>query len=167
VAVSNETSNDIHMIDTATNTVTKKIPVPKNPRGLRFSGDSRRLFVASEQHHSVSVIQMDTLSVDKSVPTGGQRPVDVVLSRDGRRAWVSHGQSGDVRLLDAGSLEVLATIPVGPRAWWIALTPDESRLYVTVGRAGEVVVIDTAAAKVQARIPAGTLPWGVVVVDVP
>jgi PQQ-dependent catabolism-associated beta-propeller protein len=167
IAVSNETSNDIHLIDTATQTVMKKIPVPKNPRGMRFTADSRRLFVASEQAHVVTVVRMDSMSIEKSVATGGSRPVDVALSRDGTRAWVSHGESGDVRVLDASTLDVLATIPVGPRAWWTALTPDGSRLYVTVGRAGEVVVIDTAAGKVVGRIAAGKLPWGVAVVDVP
>jgi len=141
--------------------------VPKNPRGMRFSADSRRLFVASEQAHVVSIVSMDTLGVEKSAATGGSRPVDIMLSRDGKRAWVSHGDSGDVRVLDPTTLDVLATIPVGPRAWWTALTPDGSRLYVTVGRAGEVAVIDTAAARVTSRIPAGKLPWGIAIVDVP
>ena len=167
IAVSNETSNDVHLIDTASQTVAKKISVPKNPRGMRFTADSKRLFVASEQAHTVSVISLDTMSVDKSVPTGGSRPVDIALSRDGKRAWVSHGESGDVRVLDTSTLEVLATIPVGPRAWWTALTPDGSRLYVTVGRGGDVAVIDTAAGKVVGRVAAGKLPWGIAIVDVP
>jgi YVTN family beta-propeller protein len=108
-----------------------------------------------------------TFAVEKSMATGGSRPVDVALSADGTRAWVSHGNSGDVRVLDARTLDGLATIAVGPRAWWTALTPDGSRLYVTVGRAGEVVVIDTATSAVTARIKAGTLPWGVAIADVP
>ena len=65
------------------------------------------------------------------------------------------------------TIESQTTIAVGPRAWWMALTPDGSRLYVTVGRAGEVVVIDTAAGRVSGRVKAGTLPWGVAIVDVP
>src|SRR5438067_3935904 len=167
IAVSNETSNDVHVIETASNTVVKKIAVPKNPRGMRFTADSRRLFVASEQAHVVSVVDMATFTVQKSVPTGGSRPVDVALSPDGKRAWVSHGDSRDLRVLDAGSPDVLATIPVGPRPWWTALTPDGGRLYVTVGRAGDVAVVDTAAGKVIARIPAGKLPWGIALVEVP
>src|SRR5436189_245028 len=173
VYVANSNSDSLSVIDaaaltvTATQAVVKKVPVPKNPRGMRFSADSRRLFVASEQAHVVSVVSLDTLSVEKSAATGGSRPVDIALSRDGKRAWVSHGESGDVRVLDSTTLDVLATIPVGPRAWWTALTPDGSRLYVTVGRAGDVAVIDTAAGKVVARIPAGKLPWGIAVVEVP
>jgi PQQ-dependent catabolism-associated beta-propeller protein len=166
IAVSNETSNDVHLIDTATQAVVKKIPVPKNPRGMRFTADSRRLFVASEQAHVVSIVNLDTMSVEKSAPTGGSRPVDIAFSRDGKRAWVTHGESGDVRVVDPATLNVLSTIAVGPRAWWTALTPDGSRLYVTVGRAGEVAVIDTAAGQVVGRIPAGKLPWGIAIGDV-
>jgi YVTN family beta-propeller protein len=103
----------------------------------------------------------------KSVPTGGERPVDIVLSSAGTHLYVSHGASGDVRIFETATLKLVATIPVGPRAWWMALTPDGRLLYVTVGRANEVVVIDTRANKVAARIPAGELPWGVAVAEMP
>src|SRR4029453_6103702 len=109
-----ETSNDLHVVDTASNTVVKKVAVPKNPRGMRFSADSRRLFVASGQGPVVSVLDVPAFTIAKSVPTGGQRPVDVALSADGQRAWVSHGQSGDVRGLDAPTRELSPTIAAGP-----------------------------------------------------
>src|SRR5256884_2620857 len=167
VAVSNETSNDIHLIDTAAQAVAKKISVPKNPRGMRFTADSRRLFVASEQAHVVSVIDVAQGSVTKSVETGGSRPVDVALTPDGARAYVSHGQSGDLRVLDTASLQMLAVIPVGPRTWWTALTPDGRFLWATVGRTGEVAVIDTQSNAVVGRVRCGTLPWGVAIANVP
>jgi YVTN family beta-propeller protein len=167
VTVSNETSNDIYVIDTAALTVVKKIPVPKNPRGMRFTPDSRRLLVTSEKEHVISVIDVPGWTILKSAPTGGERPVDIVITADGRRAYVSHGKSGDVRVLDAHSLELQATIPVGPRAWWMGLTPDETLLYVAVGRAGEVVAIDTRSNTVAHRIRAGTLPWGIAIANLP
>jgi YVTN family beta-propeller protein len=67
---------------------------------------------------------------------------------------------------DSTSLAPIATIAVGPRAWWTALTRDGKLLYVTVGRANEVVAVDTTTNAVAARIPAGTLPWGIAIVDV-
>src|SRR2546427_406645 len=159
--------DDVHLIETASDTVVKQIPVPRNPRGMRFTADSRFLFVASEQAHVVSVVDMAQLSVIKSVPTGGSRPVDVAFTLDGSRAYVSHGQSGDVRVLDTVSLRVLAAIPVGPRTWWTALTPDGRFLWATVGRPNEVAVIDTQSNTVVARVPCGTLPWGIAIANVP
>src|SRR5437899_2661204 len=93
VFVTNEKSNDVTVIDTAANAVVKKIAVPKNPRGMRFTPDSRRLLVASEQAHEVSAIDVTKLEVERSVKTGGSRPVDVAITADGARAYVSHGQS--------------------------------------------------------------------------
>jgi PQQ-dependent catabolism-associated beta-propeller protein len=167
VSVSNETSNEIHLFDTASAAIVGKISVPRNPRGMRFTADSRRLYVASEQAHVISIVDVEKRELVKSVPTGGERPVDIVISPDGARLYVSHGLSADVRVLEAASLKLLATIAVGPRAWWMALTPDGRFLYVTVGRANEVVAIDTRSNMVTARIPAGALPWGVAIAEVP
>jgi YVTN family beta-propeller protein len=108
---------------------------------------------------------MADMRVVKSAPTGGSRPVDITLTPDGSRLYVSHGQSGDVRVLDSASLSILTVIPVGPRTWWTALSSDARFLYATVGRANELAVIDTAANSVVARIPCGTLPWGVAIAD--
>jgi YVTN family beta-propeller protein len=108
-----------------------------------------------------------TMRVTRSGPTGGMRPVDIVLSPDGRRAYVSHGQSGDVRVVDTESLAVTTVIPTGPRSWWMASTPDGRFLWVTVGRANEVAVIDTETNTVVRRVSAGTLPWGIAIADVP
>jgi YVTN family beta-propeller protein len=79
---------------------------------------------------------------------------------------VSHGRSEDVRVFDTASLNLLAAIPVGPRAWWLALTPDARFLYVTVGRANQVVGIDTENNKVIARVTAGALPWGIAIAEI-
>ncbi len=164
VAISNETSNDIYLYDTAAGILARKVEVPKNPRGMRFTADSRRLYVASEQAHVVSNIDIAKQQVLESGATGGQRPVDIIISADGARLYVSHGGSGEVRILDSTTLKPMTIIPTGPRSWWMARTPDKRFIYLTVGRANEVVVIDTMTDAVAARIPAGTLPWGVAVV---
>jgi PQQ-dependent catabolism-associated beta-propeller protein len=166
VSVSNETSNEVHLFDTASVTIVGKVPVPRNPRGMRFTADSRQLYVASEQAHVISIVDVEKRALMKSIPTSGERPVDIVISLDGASLYVSHGASGDVRVFEAASLKRVATIPVGPRAWWMALTPDGRFLYVTVGRANEVVVIDTRSNTVAARIAAGELPWGVALAEV-
>ena len=166
VAVSNETSNEIHFIDTATMTSKGKVPVPANPRGMRFSPDSRQLYVASEQAHTLSLLDVERRELIRSVPTGGERPVDIAICSSIGRLFVSHGRSEDVRVFETATLKPLAAIPVGPRAWWLALTPNGRFLYVTVGRANEVVMIDTRSNSVAARIPAGSLPWGVALVEI-
>jgi YVTN family beta-propeller protein len=50
-----------------------KVGVPRNPRSMRFSADSRRLYVASEQEPMVSIIDVAERKLIQSVPTGGER----------------------------------------------------------------------------------------------
>src|SRR5438876_258872 len=192
VFVTNEKSDNVTVIDAATRKVIQSIPVGKRPRGVAVSPDGRRVYVTNSNSDTLSVIDARSLAVlstvpagldpegltpnragtalyfvIKSVPTGGSRPVDVAFTLDGSRAYVSHGQSGDVRVLDTVSLRVLAAIPVGPRTWWTALTPDGRFLWATVGRPNEVAVIDTQSNTVVARVPCGTLPWGIAIANVP
>ena len=68
-------------------------------------------------------------------------------------------------VLDANTLEVHATIPVGKRVWGLAMSADGSRLYTTDGVSNQVSVIDTAADEVIAQIPVGKFPWGVAVYE--
>src|SRR6266850_847528 len=60
VTVSNETSNEVHFIETASGTIVGKVSVPGNPRGMRFCADSKLLYVASEQAHVVSIVDVET-----------------------------------------------------------------------------------------------------------
>src|SRR5215467_1499786 len=46
VAISNEGSNDVTLIDTDKDEVVATVPVGKRPRGMRLSADGKRLFVA-------------------------------------------------------------------------------------------------------------------------
>jgi YVTN family beta-propeller protein len=83
---------------------------------------------------------------------------------NGEKAYVAHGRSNDVRVIDVQTNTVTKIIPIaGERVWWVALTPDAKKLYVTAGRSNTVAVIDTATDSVTQMIPVGTMPWGVAV----
>jgi YVTN family beta-propeller protein len=94
----------------------------------------------------------------------GERPVGEAMLPDGKKVYVAHGRSHDVRVIDTATNTVTTTIPLeGERAWWVALTPDGKKLYVTVGRSNSVAVIDTTTDKVLTSIPVGQTPWGVTI----
>ena len=60
---------------------------------MRFSADSLRLYVASDEELMVSNIDGAERKLIQSMPTGGEWPLDIVISPDGRRIYVSHGRS--------------------------------------------------------------------------
>src|SRR5262245_28504910 len=55
VFVTNEKSNDVTVIDAATRTVVKTLPVGQRPRGVTVSPDGRRVYVSNSNSDSVSV----------------------------------------------------------------------------------------------------------------
>jgi YVTN family beta-propeller protein len=68
-------------------------------------------------------------------------------------------------VIDTGTDQVVATIPVGQRPWNMALTRDGAKLYVANGRSDSVSVIDTAKGERIKDIPVGKTPWGVHILD--
>ena len=70
-----------------------------------------------------------------------------------------------VAVIDAEKNEVATTIPVGNRAWGIALDPSGSKLYTANGASNDVSVIDVKSRKELRRIKVGDGPWGIAVVS--
>jgi 40-residue YVTN family beta-propeller repeat len=80
---------------------------------------------------------------------------------DGEKMYVATGRGNSVSTIDARTLEILKTIPVGQRVWGIGLTRDARKLYAANGLSNDVSVIDTETDKVIKTIKAGDGPWGV------
>ena len=57
--VTNEKSDDVSVIDTATNKVVRTIKVGKRPRGVAISPDGQRVYISNGNSDSVSVINVE------------------------------------------------------------------------------------------------------------
>jgi YVTN family beta-propeller protein len=92
-------------------------------------------------------------------------PVDVLIAKDGKRAYVALGRANHVAVVDVNSREILDYILVGKRAWGLALTHDEKRLYVANGLSDDITIIDTESLKALTSIPVGMVPYGILIDD--
>ena len=70
VFVSNGRGGSISVINTATNTIEKTIPVGKRPWGIALSADGKKLYTANGPSNDVSVVDTETLVVLKTIPFG-------------------------------------------------------------------------------------------------
>jgi YVTN family beta-propeller protein len=100
----------------------------------------------------------------KEVKLGAEnlKPMGVVVSPDGSRAYVTTGRGQTVVALDTASDHVVGTVgEVGTRPWGIGITPDGRTLYTANGPSNDVTVIDTRTLSVMSKIKAGNSPWGI------
>ena len=92
-------------------------------------------------------------------------PVGIVMTKDGKTAYVTLGHAAHVAVVDVATRKVQGYILVGKRAWGLGMSRDEKTLYVANGFGDDVTVIDLATRKAVISIPVGRIPWGVVIDD--
>ena len=68
--VTNIDSNNVSVIDTATNTVVATVPVGNNPCGVAVTPDGKHVYVTNDGSNTVSVIDTATNTVVATVPVG-------------------------------------------------------------------------------------------------
>jgi YVTN family beta-propeller protein len=87
------------------------------------------------------------------------------ISHNAKELYVSTGRGNAVAVIDTEKNEVVTMIPVGNRAWSIALDPSRSKLYTANGASNDVSVVDLKSRKELRRIKVGDGPWGIAVVN--
>ena len=70
--ITNQRSNTVSVIDTATNTVSATIPVGVNPVGVAVNPGGSKVYVANLSANTVSVIDTATNTVIATIPVGSQ-----------------------------------------------------------------------------------------------
>jgi PQQ-dependent catabolism-associated beta-propeller protein len=172
VYVASEVANLVHVVDVESKKILKNIPVGKRPRRFAFNADGSQLWVSNELDASVSVIAtkdhqvIDTIRFKvKGARATDITPVGVLMSGDGKRAYVALGRANHVAFVETATRKVTNLVLAGKRAWSLGLNKDESRLFVVNGLSDDMTVIDTQAAKAISSIAVGRVPHSVVVVD--
>ena len=172
VFVASEAANLVHVIDVEAQEVIKDILVHTRPRRFALTPDEKELWVSAELAGIVDLIDVATLESIGDIaflPTGFRKeevtPVDVLITKDGTRAYVALGRANHVAVVDVKSRKILDYILVGKRAWGLALTNDESLLYVANGLSDDISIVDTDALKVIKSVPVGMVPYGILIDD--
>src|SRR3970040_567178 len=174
VFVADEESSTVSVLDAGSFKKIAAVSVGREPHNVQISPDGKLAWVTNngEQampgmgkggHAAMSsggeVWAIDTAShaVVAKIPVG-KHPAHVVLTPDGRFAYVTNGGENTVSVVDTEARQVVATIPVGAYPHGIRISPDGKQAYVANLKAGTVSVIDTQARKEIAQIPVGEGP---------
>jgi PQQ-dependent catabolism-associated beta-propeller protein len=172
VYVTSEVANLVHVVDVASARVTKNIPVGKRPRRFALTPDGKELWVTNELDASVSIIATATHAVVATLKfeVPGARasditPVGIVMSRDGRRAFVGLGKANHVAFVDVAARKVQSLVLVGKRAWAVALNKAETQLLSVNGLSDDLTIVDVAGAKALKTVRVGRVPYMAVIVE--
>ena len=170
--VTSEVASLVHVIDVATAKITKNVKVGKRPRRMAITPDGKELWVTNELDASVSIVATATHTVVGTLKfeVKGARaqditPVGILMTRDGKRAFVALGKANHVAFVDVAARKVSNLVLVGKRAWNVALDKAEAKLLVVNGLSDDVTVVDVPGAKAIKSIPVGRVPYGVAIVE--
>lgn len=180
VYVANENADTVSVLEAASFKVLTTVRVGKSPHNVQASPDGKFVWVtnngeldakvapanhgmAKGEHATMAkagaVWLIDTANdaVVARIPVG-LHPAHVVLTSDGRFAYITNGGDNSVTVIDAAARSVLATIPVGKFPHGLRFAPDGRQAYVANLKGGTVSVIDVASRKEIAQIPVGKGP---------
>ena len=116
-------------------------------------------FVSNEKDNTISVLDMSTLKLVKTIPVG-KRPRGMVLTPDGKELIACAGDDNRLDIIDTETLEVTKSYETsGPDPELLDIDPDGKIVYVANEDDGMVTVI-TAAGEHITEIQIGVEPEG-------
>ena len=107
--IPNFNSDNVSVIDSASNTVTATVSVGVHPIGVSVNSTGTRVYVTNYSSNSVSVIDTASNTVTATVSVGSV-PIGVSVNPAGTRAYVANFVDGTVSVIDTASNTVIATV---------------------------------------------------------
>jgi YVTN family beta-propeller protein len=163
--VANEDSATATVIELKSGKIVARVPVGKEPEGVRVSPDGKHVLVTNESDNSISILDAQTLQVVKSVVVG-KRPRDIAFMPDSKTAYVSGEFDSSlyrIHVPEGEPVEKVIQFDKDSRPMSVRLDAKRKRLYASTGRGGKVAVLDISAAtpKLIQEVAVGTRPWGI------
>jgi PQQ-dependent catabolism-associated beta-propeller protein len=157
VFVSDEQGAVVHVLDGASSRIMESIPVGRRPRGMAFSPDHSRLYVASGDDDRIDVIDTATRHVVDQLPSGPD-PERFAVSPDGKRLYVANERESVVSFVDIATRRIVATVDVGSEPEGMAVSPDGKTVVCTSEAASLVHFINADKALLTDSVLVGTRP---------
>jgi len=124
------------------------------PHGLWVSRDGSRLWVTTEAVQSVLELDAASGKILKVWKTGQNVSHMVVPTPDEKKLYISNIGSGSATVIDRTN-DSVKTIPTGPGAEGIDISPNGREVWVTNRAAGTISVIDVATDQVVVSFTSG------------
>jgi YVTN family beta-propeller protein len=166
VFVGEAAQDHLVVIRTDRDQVEKELFLDFHPVDVATTGDDRFVYVVGCRLACVDgtlrIIETTNFSTVSTIPLPTV-PTAMVVTPNGRRAYVANGRDATVTAVDLVTQNVIDTIPVGPEPVGIAIDAEGRAVYVTSFAAGRLSAISTVTNTVVATTKVGGSPRAVVV----
>jgi len=158
--VANSAGNDVHVVDTATNRVIKRVEVGPEPHGMTATGAGDRIFITIEntKGETGELLWFDpaTDTVTRRMKIG-PRPNQLASTPDGKLVYIPCDDAS-WWVVDTEKGEVLTRIATGGRPHNTLSSPDGKRMYLGPKGSYHVLIADAVSHKLTGEIPLSDAP---------
>ncbi len=150
----------IAIVDLKKGKVIREIIGKPETEGVEFSKDGKRMIVTNESDSSITVHDMKTGKLLKSLPVGiyGERPRGIKVSPDGQ-SYVATLEMSDKLLVLDSQLEPVRVIDTGKAPYGVSYDRDGKRIFVAAAKQKALQVFDAATLQKIKDIPTGDRCW--------
>lgn len=134
-----------------------RVLVLPNPHSVAFSAQLDRAYTPNHESNAVSVIDMQTDRLIRSVPVS-KSPHSIAVSPDGRTVLVAGYEADAADLIDAETLRRTGPFKVGKQPQSVAFAVDGRHAYVVNEGSNSVSVLDGRTGAVTATVKVGRSP---------
>jgi YVTN family beta-propeller protein len=126
----NSLSDDITVVDVATNEILTSIEVGPQPHGVASPASQDVLYVSTEGDGTLVAVDLRTNEVTARYPVLATRPNEIEVTSDGKLVYAPIWADGEYRVFDTQLKKVVATIetPGGPHN--VVVSPDDRFMYL-------------------------------------
>jgi len=136
------------------------VPVGMGPEGFDISPDGKQLWAADSRDGSISIIDLYSKRVMRTLHVGTKRSNRLKFTPDGRLVLISDLDAGELLVMERETHNEVKRMKLGHQPAGILITPDSARAYVAVTDDDHVAEIDLKSLELSALIRTGAGPDG-------
>jgi YVTN family beta-propeller protein len=160
IYVANLEGGSVSVVDRASGAI-RTIATAPGEIGVDCSPDGRQVWVSNVQTNRVAVIDAASDRVVANFESGGEAPVRVKFTPDGKSVLVVHRASANLVLFDAATRARTSVIDLPAPPKIVTLSRDGERVFLTCPSHDIVLVVDLRARGTVATFPTGKTPDGI------
>ena len=136
----------------------RELQVGKAPAGIALSTVNREAYISNTESSDISVIDVDSLELKKTIDLNGSS-LGVAVSPDGKRLFVSDWFNDCLLVIQLKSQQSRC-IKVGKAPAGISISEKNNEIYVVSRDSNSVFVVSLSEEKVTGKILVGDHPFG-------